>query len=310
MSADRVPTDDPARRSAVYVARGSDGYPGQLLDLHDPPAGLFLRGRPLPSAERLIAIVGARACSPLGREIARGLGRRLGEVGWIVVSGAARGIDSASHEGALDAGAPTVAVLGSGIDVAYPASSAPLIERIAATGTVVSEYTPGVPAMPFRFPARNRIVAGLARALVVVEGEQGSGSLISAEHALDLGRTVMAVPGSIASPLSAVPNALIREGAALVRGVDDVFAELGIEVPAEASAADVGLSEAERRAFEAVGDRTLPEAVAEALGVGVAEALPVLLALELKGLVRAVGGRFERRASAATRGSVPRGERT
>ena len=296
-----------ARCGATYVDGRSERYPGQLLDLHDPPPGLFLRGRSLPPSDRLVAIVGARACSPLGRDIARDLGRRLGAVGWAVVSGAARGIDAASHEGALDAGAPTVAVLGSGIDVAYPASSAPLIERIASSGTVVSEYPPGVPAMPFRFPARNRIVAGLARALIVVEGEEGSGSLISAEHALDLGRPVMAVPGSITSPLAAVPNALIREGAALVRGVDDVFAELGIETPSGGMDAGTDpeadqLTEPERRALAALRDRTLPEVVAAALGVGVAEALPVLLALELKGLVRSVGGRFERRITASTPG--------
>ena len=229
-----------------YLARGTGGYPEQLLDLHDPPEGLFLRGRPLPAADRIVAVVGARRCSPLGREVARDLGRGLGRAGWSVVSGAARGIDAASHEGALDEGSHTVAVLGSGIDVAYPPASAGLIERIAATGTVVSEYPPGVPARPFRFPARNRIVAGLARAVVVVEGEEGSGSLISAEHALDLGRDVMAVPGAVTNPLAAVPNQLIRDGAALVRGAVDVLAELGVAT-GERAADAVDLTEGERR---------------------------------------------------------------
>lgn len=285
-----MPGDDEVR----YVARGDAAYPSQLLDLHDPPAGLFLRGRPLPAADRIVAMVGARRCSPLGRDIARALAGSLGRAGWSVVSGAARGIDAASHEGALDAASHTVAVLGSGIDVPYPPGSADLIARIAATGTVVSEYPPGVPALPFRFPARNRIVAGLARAVIVVEGEEGSGSLISAEHALDLGRDVLAVPGAVTNPLAAVPNGLIREGAALVRGVDDVLAELGIEAPA-AAVPETDLTDRERAALAAVGDRVLPDAVARVLGVPVAEALPLLLALELKGLVRSIGGRYERR---------------
>ena len=292
----------PGDTSVDYVALGTPAYPGQLLDLHDPPTGLFLRGRPLPTSDRIVAVVGARHCSPLGREIARDLGRSLGHAGWSVVSGAARGIDAASHEGALDAGAHTVAVLGSGIDVAYPPASAGLIERIAATGTVVSEYPPGVPARPFRFPARNRIVAGLARAVVVVEGEEGSGSLISAEHALDLGRDVMAVPGAVTNPLAAVPNQLIRDGAALVRGAVDILAELGVEVAAESGDhLATALTDRERRALDAIVDRTLPETIALALALPVAEVLPALLGLELKGLVRSVGGRYERRLQRGAR---------
>lgn len=289
-----VPDPGPGAR---YVRQDGADYPGRLLDLHDPPAGLFVRGRSLPSADRLIGIVGARSCSALGREIARDFGRRLGEAGWVVVSGAARGIDSAAHRGSLDAGAPTVAVLGSGIDVAYPPSSGPLLAEIAERGTIVSEYPPGVPAMPFRFPARNRIVVGLSRALIVVEGEEGSGSLISAEHALDLGRDVLAVPGAITNPLAAVPNALIREGAALVRGIDDVFAELGIETPAASAESEPveGLSEAEKRALALVIDRVLPESISVSMGLPLSDVLPLLLALEMKGFIRSVGGRIERR---------------
>lgn len=293
-----------------YVGRDAEGYPPQLLDLHDPPPGLFVRGADLPPRDRLVAMVGARACSATGAEVARAIGRGLADAGFVVVSGAARGIDTASHEGSLDGEAPTVAVLGSGIDVAYPRSSAGLIDRIAARGTVASEYPPGVPAMAFRFPARNRIVVGLARAVIVVEGEEGSGSLISAEHALDIGRDVLAVPGAITNPLSATPNALIREGAALVRGVEDVLAELGVDTRRSPTLdvggegdVPVGLEPDERRVFEAVTERVLPDAVAAALGVGVEEVLPVLFGLELRGLVRSVGGRFERRL----RGNVRRG---
>lgn len=281
-----------------YVRRGEDGYPPQLLDLHDPPDGLYLRGGALPPRERLVAMVGARACSAGGADIARAIARGLAAAGFAIVSGAARGIDAASHQGSLEGGAPTVAVLGSGIDVPYPRASAGLLGRIAGGGTVASEYPPGVPAMAFRFPARNRIVVGLARALIVVEGEEGSGSLISAEHALDLGRDVLAVPGAVTNPLAAAPNALIRDGAALIRGVVDVLEELGVVGAAdEADCAQLSLElpDVDRRVLAVVTDRVLPEAVAAALGLPVEEALPVLFRLELAGLLRNVGGRFEPR---------------
>lgn len=282
--------------SIRYVSRDDPAFPTQLLDLHDPPDGLFLRGNDLATSDRLVAMVGARACSPGGAEIARSIARGLGEAGFAVVSGAARGIDSAAHEGSLAGGAPTVAVLGSGIDVPYPRGSAPMLARIAEAGTVASEYPPGVPAMAFRFPARNRIVVALARALIVVEGEAGSGSLISAEHALDLGRDVFAVPGAVTNPLSTTPNALIRDGAALVRGVEDVLDELGVSRPDTVTPPPpLDLPEDERRAFDAVTDRVLPEVVAAAVGRPIDETLAVLFRLELAGLLRSVGGRYERR---------------
>ena len=134
------------------------------------------------------------------------------------MSGAARGIDAASHRGALYAGGTTIAVLGSGHDLPYPKGSTELVARVAASGAVVSEYAPGVVAEPFRFPARNRLVAALGRALVVVEGAHGSGSMISVDHALDLGRDIFAVPGPVTNPLAEVPLALIREGATMIRG--------------------------------------------------------------------------------------------
>ena len=180
---------------ARFLTPDDAEYPSSCLQLDDPPVALYVRGARLDVDEVRVAIVGARRCSTLGGEIARDLGRRLGSAGVCVVSGAAYGIDASSHRGALDAGGRTIAVLGSGIDVGYPRSSADLIERIAQTGSVVSEYAPGVPAEPHRFPARNRIVVALSSALVVVEGAALSGSRISVDHALDLGREVFAVPG-------------------------------------------------------------------------------------------------------------------
>jgi DNA processing protein len=211
------------------------------------------------------------------------------------VSGAARGIDAASHRGALDAAGTTVAVLGSGIDVLYPPASRGLLREIERTGAVVSEYPPAIAAEPWRFPARNRIVAGLARALVVVEGAARSGSMITVEHALELGREVFAVPGPVTSPLAEVPLALIREGAVMIRGADDLLDDLGFADHPPVPAGAPGLLDDERRVFEQLAGPSLPDTVARGAGVSTPEAVAALIRLELRGLVRNVGGRYERR---------------
>jgi len=302
---------------ATQVCPGDEAYPVQLLDLPDPPACLFVVGRPLATAPATVAIVGARRCSTYGREVAEMLGRGLAAAGLTVVSGAALGIDAAAHRGALSSdgtqvtatcepGFPTMAVLGSGIDCPYPTSNRGLIQRIAVAGAVLSEYPPGTPALPWRFPARNRLVAGLSQAVVVVEGAPGSGSMITAEFALELGREVFAVPGPVTSPLSAVPNQLIREGAWLARGPEDILEVLGLE-PAEPgtgpsspmnAAGEVGsLAATERRILDAVaGHPVTADAVATHAGLAVGQALSGLVALELRGLVREVAGRYERTA--------------
>jgi DNA processing protein len=275
-------------------------YPDALRDLQrDAPGWVFVRGAPF--GEPGVAVVGARKCSALGRDVARDLGRRLAAAGLAVVSGAAYGIDAAAHEGALEAGGSTIAVLGSGIDLAYPRSSRRLIERIASEHTLVSEYPPGTPAEPHRFPARNRIIAGLARALVVVEGAAESGSRISVDHALDLGRDVFAVPGPVTSPLAETPLAMIRDGATLIRGADDLLADLGVAFTRAARAPSrppPDLSAEELRAWEALGDGALPDLVARHLGRSISDAVALLIGLELRGLVRSVGGRYERTAGA------------
>ena len=214
---------------ARLVTPADPEYEDRLHDLRDPPACLFLLGKPLAGSSNRVAIVGSRKCSNLGRDVAQDLGRALVACGLAVVSGAAHGIDAAAHRGALEAAGRTVAVLGSGIDVAYPASSRELLEAIALSGTIVSEYPPGMPAGPQHFPARNRIVVALARALVVVEGAAKSGSRISVDHALDLGREVFAVPGLVTSPLAETPLEMIRDGATLIRGAGDLLDDLGID---------------------------------------------------------------------------------
>jgi DNA processing protein len=286
---------------ARLVATGDHEYPRELSDLFDPPAGLFVRGWSLQRLEPRVAIVGARNCSSGGREIATMLGAALARAGVCVVSGGARGIDSAAHRGALDAGGTSVAVLGCGIDVPYPRQNRRLLDRIAASGALVSEYPPGLPPEPFRFPARNRIVAALSRAIVVVEGASGSGSMITADHALDLGREVFAVPGAWTSELSAVPHSLIRDGATLVRGPDDLLGDLGLEGPADESRAGEpstpapGLGGDERDVWDALSDASPPDTVARRTGLPLPAVISALVGLEMRSLIRHVGGRYERR---------------
>jgi DNA processing protein len=214
------------------IVRRSAAFPPLLAAIHDPPSRLFLRGEVGTEllARPAVALVGARACSSYGRSVARSLARDLGAAGLVVVSGLARGIDGEAHRGALDADAATVAVLGCGIDRDYPSAHAELARRICeAGGLVVSEYEVGVEPAPWRFPARNRIIAGLCHATVVVEARERSGALITADFALDEGREVMAVPGEITSSLSAGTNALLRLGATPVTRADDVLELYGLE---------------------------------------------------------------------------------
>jgi DNA processing protein len=285
---------------ARLVAAGDPEYPEDLADLFDPPAGLFVRGS-IEAGRPRVAVVGARNCSPAGSEMAWALGRALAEAGVWVVSGAARGVDSAAHRGALAAGGPTVAVLGCGIDISYPRQNRGMLEAIVRHGALVTEYPPGTPPEPFRFPARNRIVAGLARAVVVVEGATGSGSMITADHALDLGRDVFAVPGPATSELAEVPLALIREGAALIRGPDDLMADLGLTASAPTTSLpkdherDVNVGGVERVVWEALTASSTADALAAAVGLPLPQVVSALVGLELRGRVASVGGRYQRR---------------
>ena len=191
-------------------------------------------------------------------------------------------------------------MLGSGHDLPYPNGSAELVARVAASGAVVSEYAPGVVAEPFRFPARNRLVAALGRALVVVEGARGSGSMISVDHALDLGRDVFAVPGPVTSPLAEVPLALIREGATMIRGADDLLDDLGYACPALGRAAADPRPATSGRSTMPSEARGSPTRSRPQTGLSLAAVTTILLSLELKGLVRTVGGRYERTVAGGT----------
>jgi DNA processing protein len=284
---------DLAAQGLAWLGRRDPGYPDRLRAIHDPPPGLFVRSsRELELAERpAVAIVGARACSSYGVGVAQTLARELAAAGVVVVSGLARGVDAAAHRGALAAG-QTVAVLGCGIDRDYPRAHAGLAAEIAETGWIVSEYAPGVEPAPWRFPARNRIVAGLADATIVVEARERSGALITADLALDEGREVLAVPGEITSQLSRGTNHLLRLGAAPVTCTDDVLRVLGIERPAAvrmATALDGRLDEIRAVVADAPADA---DEIVRRTGLGAAHVAAALAELELLGVVEQAEGRY------------------
>jgi DNA processing protein len=268
------------------VSRRDPSFPPLLGAIHDPPPELFLRGTGDVAllSEPCVAIVGARSCSAYGRSVARSLARELAASGLVVVSGMARGIDGEAHRGALDGGGRTLAVLGCGIDRDYPAAHAELARRIGEDGVVVSEYEPGIEPAPWRFPARNRIIAGLCRATVVVEARERSGALITADFALEEGRDVLAVPGEITSSLSAGTNALVRLGAIPVTRAEDVLEVYGLE-PVTASGA-AALSSAAEALLVRVRERpSTADELVRACEVDPGAASAALTELELAGSV-------------------------
>ncbi|HEY7196235.1 MAG TPA: DNA-processing protein DprA [Gaiellaceae bacterium] len=276
------------------VRRGDPAYPSLLRELHDPPPQLYVRGARAELFGRPgIAVVGARSCSGYGSQVARTIGRELAAAGAVVISGLARGVDGEAHRGALEAGGTTVAVLGCGIDRDYPRRHAELAARIAETGAIVSEYAPGVEPAPWRFPARNRIVAGLALATVVVEARSRSGALITADFALELGREVFAVPGEITAGLSAGTNDLIRQGATPFLGVQDVLEAIGLEPrvvrrPELSSTASAVLSALEEHARDADGLTRLTGRASGDVAAALAELELAGLAASTEGVYRAV----------------------
>lgn len=200
-------------------------YPNLLREIADPPATLFARGDPATDATH-VAIVGSRRCSSYGRRLSAELAGGIARLGGVIVSGGALGIDTAAHEGALEAEGRTVVVLGCGTNRNYPAENRDLFRRAAENGAIVTEFPPDTPPLPPHFPRRNRIISGLAAAVVVVEAADRSGSLITANHALDQGRAVLAVPGPVTSAQSTGCHRLLQEGARLVYRVDDIVEEL------------------------------------------------------------------------------------
>jgi DNA processing protein len=275
-------------------------YPAHLREIYDPPLALYMKGTLDPRDKHAVAIVGSRQTTYYGLESARKLGYQLAYAGMTVVSGMARGIDTAAHQGALAANGRTLAVLGTGLDIVYPAENGVLYEKIAnGGGAVMTQFPFGVKPDVRHFPLRNRIVSGLSLGIIVVEAGLDSGAMITANMALDQGRQVFAVPGKIDSPQSKGCHRLIKSGAKLVEDAEDVMGEFEELFPKsqrpDAPAADataLELSEAERKVFDAVGDDEADlDHVIRQSGLTSAEVFATLLRLEMRRLVRQLPGK-------------------
>ena len=310
---DRLVTGRPAKagfdrqallsRASAAVGRASDqglhliawndaSYPAALSAIVDPPPVLWVRGNAAALTSPAVAIVGSRAGSPYGLTVAERLAADLSLVGIVIVSGLARGIDSAAHRGALSAKGTTVAVLGCGADVIYPSEHRDLARQIESAGAIVSELVPGTPPQKQFFPLRNRIISGLSRAVLIVEAGEKSGSLITARCALEQGRDVLAVPGNVLSGRNRGGHALLKDGAKIVECADDILEELGL--PSQGRRCGSGPEDPVLAGLPA-GESCDLDVLSERTGLASARLLPRLFELELAGLIRRVGGgRFAR----------------
>lgn len=279
----------------LYSLWNSD-YPQVLRNIPSPPVLLYTRGAFLPSDARAVAVVGSRAATEYGKTVAYDLAHAATAEGLTVVSGLARGVDSFAHRAALDAGGRTVAVLGNGPDIAYPPENRKLMQEIADHGVVVSEFPPGTAPNPKHFPRRNRIIAALSMGVIVVQARETSGALITAQHALEQGKEVMAVPGPIHARTSKGPHALIKQGAALVEDIDDILAALGEPLPSRSprvsGSAVPELGADEEALLRHMGaDPVHIDTLCGRTGQPSGMLLARLLQLELKGAVKQLAGK-------------------
>jgi len=275
-------------------------YPAALKAIHDPPLALYVRGRLLPEDAKALGIVGSRSTSHYGLNAADRLAFQLGQVGFTVVSGLARGTDTAAHSGALKSGGRTIAVLGGAIDCLYPPENEGLADRIARQGAVISEYPMGRQADRMTFPYRNRIISGLSMGVLLIESDVKGGSMHTADAAMEQGRTVFALPGRIDAPGARGPHRLIKNGAKLVESLDDILEEYEflippaeLEAPEAATAArpDVPMTETETKIVEALWNEPLDvDTLARATGLKSHELSGLLLGLEMKRVVKMLPG--------------------
>jgi len=292
-----------ARAAGIKMIPFSDAaYPASLRVIADPPPLLYVKGELRDNDSKAIAIVGSRSASDYGRRIARDLARGLASFGFTVVSGMARGIDGMAHESALQAGGRTLAVLGSGVDRAYPPEHEMLYRRISDSGAVISELPMGARPIAFNFPARNRLISGLSLGVVVVEATEKSGSLITASLAAEQGREVFAVPGEAGASRSRGSHRLIRQGAKLVETVEDIIEEIapqlsrrGDAAPASVRSLPENSGPAARQIFALLKETSLQvDQVIEQSGLPAPQVLQVLLDLELQGFVCQTPGKIYR----------------
>jgi DNA processing protein len=288
------------RHEVRVLVLGSPEYPAALASIPDPPHLLYMRGNLTSQDARAVAIVGSRSCTAYGRRITERLAQGLAQAGFTIVSGLARGIDGVAHRAALQAGGRTVAVLAGGLSKIYPPEHADLAREVQASGALITESEMAMEPMAGMFPARNRIISGLSRAVLVVEAADRSGALITASHAAEHGRPVMAVPGPVDSTASGGTNALIRKGAILVREVEDILEELEGVRSSPSLFRDAtpppALDETQRRIWEFLADqpRHLDE-IAQQLSLSVPALSGLLLTLEMKRVIRRLpGNRYER----------------
>lgn len=280
---------------AAVLHPGAPAWPPALADLADEPAHLFTLGDPALVAPPAVAIVGTRSSTAYGERVTRELAAALARAGACIVSGMARGIDAAAHRAALEAGGRTAAVLGTGVDVAYPAGHRALHRALAERGVVLSEHAPGERASAGSFPRRNRIIAALASVTIVVEAGARSGALVTAGHALDLGRTVAAVPGPIDSPQSAGSNELLRDGAVVIASVADALALAGLTPPVARDTSALTGDELQLWEATAAGPADI-DTLALRSGLPARRCLEAVTALELAGMIEcAMTGEIRRR---------------
>jgi DNA processing protein len=268
-------------------------YPRNLLNIAQPPPVLYVKGKLTPADEWAVALVGTRRASAYGREVARELAAALAASGVTVVSGLARGIDITAHRAALDAGGRTIAVLGSGLDQVYPTEHAPTAEAMAKAGAVVSDYLLGTPPDSANFPPRNRSISGLAKGVVVAEADEKSGALDTADYAAAQGRDVFAVPGSIQAPGCRGTNKSIRDGAKMVLSAVDILEELNLALVTEHTQARMAPSavETDKRLLDCLtGEPRHVDELGAQLSLPIAQISSALALMELKGMVRQVGG--------------------
>ena len=274
------------------MKKGNPGYPEKLYEIKNPPKEIYYRGNLDLLKKRCVAVVGSRTTTVYGRNTAGAIGRSLGAAGVTVVSGMAMGIDSCAHEGALNVGGSTAAVLGCGPDICYPPENRILMADICRSGLLLTEYPPGTPANRYNFPNRNRIISGLCEATVVVQARNRSGALITAELAAEQGREVFAVPGNIDSQYNLGNNRLIKEGAAPIICTDDILEYLGLTGADEADAKE-RLSDREYQIYEILkneGELSVDE-VCMRTGYTPAYVNPILSVMEMKGFISSEMGR-------------------
>lgn len=299
-----------AEHNTAFLGVENPGYPPLLREIYDPPIGLYVKG-PVRPKLKTVAIVGTRHASLYGQGVARRLGADLAKLGFCVVSGLARGVDTAAHQGALDVDGETVAVLGCGLDIVYPPDNLELYRAIAERGALIAELPFGTPPTRNTFPMRNRLISGISQAIVVVESAESGGSMITARFAGEHGRHLLAVPGRIDQETARGCHQLIRDGATLLTGVDDLLQELAyggkqaeLDLGGEPKPAappkdwDAGLSAEERAVLATLieGDKRMPDTIAATSGLPVSAVAATLLMLELKKrVVKYADGRFEAR---------------